>query len=430
MESSDWKDMVSEVSIHNYKSVEGINLSLGQVTVLIGENGSGKSNILEAITFLGAAASEKLDNEFLVSRGIRLTPAQLMCTAFSDTPRSKSGLPKIRLSASGNKGSVEFVLRPLCSDPKSSLGKWTEIPQNSSIDFKVMVSKTDENSVPEVLPEHTPTVERTSDDKFQITIPIEAPDNATPEYLEKMRRALEKKVQSLLLSARRREAEKSLNLSSFLIYSPENSALRKFEEEGQIQPIGVRGEGLFKLLQTFTTKENSERLSELKKSLELTGWFLDFSVPTELPIGDNRLQIFDRYLGKEVILDQRSSNEGFLFLLFYFSVILSRSTPAFFAIDNIDASLNPKLCAELMKRICELAKRYNKQVILTTHNPAILDGLNLYSPDHRLYTIYRGENGRTRARRIKAPITKKGEVPMKLSQAFLRGLIGGLPKNF
>jgi recombinational DNA repair ATPase RecF len=50
-----------------------LKLKLGRVTVLIGENGSGKSNLLEVIAFAGCAAVDKLDNEYLAPRGIRVT---------------------------------------------------------------------------------------------------------------------------------------------------------------------------------------------------------------------------------------------------------------------------------------------------------------------------------------------------------------------
>ena len=39
-----------------------------------------------------------------------------------------------------------------------------------------------------------------------------------------------------------------IKTENFLIYSPENTALRTFEKEGQIQPLGINGEGLLKLL--------------------------------------------------------------------------------------------------------------------------------------------------------------------------------------
>lgn len=128
--------------------------------------------------------------------------------------------------------------------------------------------------------------------------------------------------------------------------------------------------------------------------------------------------------------DQRSANEGFLFLLFYFALFISPDTPAFFAIDNVDASLNPKLCSELLKEIAALAEKHKKQAILTTHNPAVLDGLDLNDDEQRLLVVHRNRQGHTRVRRVHPPKPLEGQAPMKLSEAFLRGYIGGLPKNF
>jgi len=63
--------MIREIRIKNYKSIQKLKMDIGQFTVLIGENGSGKTNILESAALASAAAGNKLDNEFLSSRGIR-----------------------------------------------------------------------------------------------------------------------------------------------------------------------------------------------------------------------------------------------------------------------------------------------------------------------------------------------------------------------
>ena len=65
--------MIKSIQISNFKSVVDLSLELGNFNVLIGENGCGKSNILEAIAFGAAASADKLDYEFLGSRGIRVT---------------------------------------------------------------------------------------------------------------------------------------------------------------------------------------------------------------------------------------------------------------------------------------------------------------------------------------------------------------------
>ncbi|MEY3329416.1 MAG: hypothetical protein RLZZ115_2299, partial [Cyanobacteriota bacterium] len=102
----------------------------------------------------------------------------------------------------------------------------------------------------------------------------------------------------------------------------------------------------------------------------------------------------------------------------------------FFAVDNIDVSLNPRLGRRLVQELVQLAKKYERQVIFTTHNPAILDGLDLEDDEQRLFVISRNQLGYTKARRILSPKPLEGQEPVRLSEAFLRGYIGGLPKNF
>jgi predicted ATPase len=428
--------MIRRFTVEGFKSLEKLELGLGRVNVLIGENGSGKSNILEAIALLGAAAADKLDNEFLVNRGIRVTDAALMVSEFRNgSAPAENGDKNVRLSAtSDSKGSLTLELSPLTD-------RWSAIV-NPGRKFKITVARkiSDEPESPDV-----PTVETFEDfiklapkpkvevqnGQISITVgPIQASEKTADEISQKISEGLAERFDAALGRVSLGSAEKELNCARFLIYSPENSALRRFEDEGQIQPVGIRGEGLFKMLQAFANEDQAERLLELKRSLELVGWFFDFAIPPDLAPGENRLRIFDRYIKPTMAFDQRSANEGFLLLIFYFAVLISEATPPFFAIDNIDTSLNPKLCAELMRRLSQLAKKYNKQIVVTTHNPAILDGLNLTDDEQRLYTVFRNSEGRTRVRRIAAPKPRAGKTPTKLSDAFLRGLIGGLPKNF
>ncbi|WP_322744491.1 MULTISPECIES: AAA family ATPase [unclassified Coleofasciculus] len=195
--------------------------------------------------------------------------------------------------------------------------------------------------------------------------------------------------------------------------------------------LSVIKQGLIKLLKVLSLDEDSQKITELKERLRLIYWFQDFNFSDSLYENENKIQIKDKYLDPNLAyFDQKSSNEGFLFLLFYFSLFISENTPKFFAIDNIDASLNPKLCSQLMKELVELAKKYNKQVIFTTHNPAILDGLNLDDEEQKLLVIYRNKLGHTKARYVEKSEPLEGQEPVKLSEAFLRGYIGGIPRNF
>jgi len=207
--------------------------------------------------------------------------------------------------------------------------------------------------------------------------------------------------------------------------------LRTFETEQQIQPLGIKGEGLFKLLTVLSSDKNKDRLGKIKSELTLLDWFGDFNIASNLPFGERSINIKDRYLDESLsYFTQKSANEGFLFLLFYFTLFISRETPSFFAIDNIDASLNPKLCSRLLKELASLAKKHDKQAIVTTHNPAILDGLNLNDDEQRLFVVSRNKMGHTKVKRIFKPDVAEGQTPIPLSEAFLRGYLGGLPRNF
>ncbi|MFM9265772.1 AAA family ATPase [Tychonema sp. BBK16] len=402
--------MLKEVRIENYKSIHKLKLELGRVTVLIGENGCGKSNILEAIALASAAADDKLDNEFLASRGIRVTEPQLMRSAFEKDNLTK----EIKIDLIGN---AQQPFSCVLENDNSPYSKWL-----NKIDFYTFL---------------VPAINFINDNKkyLENTFDLHEKHENDPNKLsieqasqELKLRELVKTRDQILLSLQRHS--KMFAIREFIIYSPENQALRTFEKEGQIQPLGINGEGLFKLLKVLSS-DNQDQLNEIKKKLKLIDWFQDFEAPPNLSNIQNSLQIKDRYLDPDLAyFDQRSSNEGFLFLLFYFTLFISYITPKFFAIDNIDASLNPRLCRRLIQELVELAKKHDKQVIFTTHNPAVLDGLDLDDDEQRLLVIYRNQLGHTKARRILNPEPLDGQEPVDLSEAFLRGYIGGLPKNF
>ncbi len=232
------------------------------------------------------------------------------------------------------------------------------------------------------------------------------------------------------VSSRQKFIEES-RIAPFLIFSPENTYLRNFQEEGQILPLGIRGEGLFKHLVTLF-KDRPEVFIAIKKQLEIIDWFEDLDLPKDLWPYERRIAIKDRFLHPDLqFFDQRSSNEGFLYLMFYFTLFISESTPGFFAIDNIDNALNPKLCSKLIETLAQLAKEHQKQAIVTTHNPAILDGLDLDDDDQRLFVIYRNADGHTTAKRVLKKERLNGSADsVRLSEAFIRGYLGGIPKNF
>jgi predicted ATPase len=370
--------MVRAFHIENFKSIQSLKMELGRFNVLIGANGCGKSNILEGIAMGCAAAENRLDNASLINRGIRLTEPALMKSGFEKMKKEN----EVQIEISFDDDTIKCVL----DNNNSAFSEW----KNKSNSILSQISKS--------------YSEATMQDLFILFEKISKYDAS-------------KLLNSVWLIG---------DVSNFSIYSPENYFLRRFEDEDKGNVLGLRGEGLFLAVQTIANT-NPEQFLEIKKHLKIFDWFEDAEIPKDLFATEKRLKITDNYLQDGLkYFDQKSANEGFLYVLFYLTLFISDYTPKFFAIDNIDNALNPKLAGDLMKILAALAEKHGKQVIFTTHNPAILDGLNLNDPEQRLFVVSRNAVGHTKALRIEKKPTPANGQSVKLSEQFLRGYIGGL----
>lgn len=82
--------MIEKIEIKSFKSIESLELELGQLNVFIGANGSGKSNLLEAIGVLAAAADGKVNDQTLLQRGVRPGVPSLYKSAFPSSGKRKA----------------------------------------------------------------------------------------------------------------------------------------------------------------------------------------------------------------------------------------------------------------------------------------------------------------------------------------------------
>ncbi|WP_250465369.1 MULTISPECIES: AAA family ATPase [unclassified Caballeronia] len=430
------RKVIATIRIENYKSITSLPLELGRVNVLIGENGAGKSNILEAIALAGAAAARKLDNEFLVSRGIRVVRPADMRPAFAGV----DPLSAIKVTVSSNEDeNVSFAM----VNDNEPYSKWTLSQPGDQVEFvaeqggKIAAYLQSVN-----VSAHSP---RELTDTLKV---VSAFVEVLGKELEQGKKGLnasarssnEDSPEALLMSVIHDKTHKYL--SGFITYSPENSALRTARREGQIEPLGISGEGVSRLFAYYVHQAKGgqgidpdamlraqEILESLDSSLRVLGWFDGLRLANESK--DEALEIRDFFVDEsERFFEYSSANEGFFFLLFYFLLFASDLTPPFFAIDNIDASLNPGLCRSMMRELVELAKKNQKQVIFTTHNPAVLDGLNLDDDEQRLFVVRRNLDGKTMVDRVLKPRNFENLPNLKMSEAFMRGLIGGISSSF
>ncbi len=388
--------MINKVSISNFKSIYKQDIELGRVNVFIGENGSGKSNILEAIAMAAASNGGELNTQGLINRGVRVTKPSLTFNSFLGVANRS----EIKIDLHDGNVLFESILK--CDNPDDIFAVWKDDNRyNKSL-----------RSLMKKILEQAP-LDKNIDVLYQAAInqiDLDAPAN-NPF------------VHSVI----------GKSISKFLIYNINTNALRGISNDSKITPLGINGEGLDILLSTF----DEDQLKELKE-LNFISWLQSIHVDLgdalkykgyKLGRSTSDLYFTDKYMQrKNNMFAAENANEGALHVLFYLALLISVRTPSFFAIDNIETALNPMLCRQLMKRITELAPIHQKQVLITTHNPAVLDGLNLHDQDQCLFVVKRTDEGHTKVERIKLKPEVKDEN-LKLSELWMRGYLGALPSN-
>lgn len=393
--------MISNITIKNFKSVVNVSLSLGRFNLLIGSNGCGKSNILEGIAMGAAASSNKLDYEYFANRGMRVVEPQFMLPAFDGVVADNISIDAMDESSAAFSCNLHYnkELKP---------ARWVD----DSMSFYELISL---------------MKERTNDDS----------GGKISDLVKSLEELMNKQGNDVVLNIRVSPNEKGFSimtaipdLEQFLIYSLEEIQLRKADNSNRTHPVGLHGEGLFAYLKELAQRPDAiDIFNEIKENLKVLDWFDDMEVPSGQLSMEFNLKLKDSYLSDTLnTFDQRSTNEGFLYLLFYLTLVISDETPRFFAIENIDSAFNPKLCREVIRLLIQLAHKHNKQIIATTHNPAVLDGLDLHDDDQKLMVVQRSVDGYTKVRTIKKEEVINSDLP--LSQLWLRGFIGGLPNNF
>lgn len=398
--------MIKKVKIENYKSVVNQTLELGSFNVVIGANGCGKSNLLEAIAMAGLSSSGALLPEMFESRGIRLSESRFMRSAFEEVDKEF-----ITLQVETSDGDESLYRIHYNTDQKPA--QWEDVIEEGT---RTMISFI----------------------KDHITDPSQEAINSDPKlailkyYFERMNNGDSAKALNFTFKENPDHtltwSRPNMNgLRNFIIYSLEESSLRSLDTMPSTK-LGRTGKGLLPYLKELSkTEEGQEMLGEIKRNMQVIDWFEDLDMPESGLSQDSTLILKDRYVDESLeFFDQRSANEAFLYLLFYFTLFISDETPSFFAIDNIEAALNPKLCKLVIAKLAELAKEHGKQVILTTHSPFVLDGLDEITEEKRLFVVSRNSDGYTVVNRIAD--NKNKSIP--LSEAWLKGYIGGLPNNF
>jgi len=394
--------MIKKISIESFKSLEKAEIELGNLNVFIGANGSGKSNLLEAIGVLSAAADGKVTDQTLLQRGVRPGVPKLYKSAFPATNSRQSSHISFRGSSAA--AHYDVLLNNPMTDPSPAWRFKTEL-------FECGTRK---------LASRGPNLR----------------NNPNTENGLAALKAVELKEDDPALALIRR-------LQGYVIYSPTTPVLRGVAPETQPrQPLGLSGgrlpDAVHELLVARRDNELAERVC--LDVFQLINWAKSYgsAAATDLPLSPAAsssprvIRFTDKYMkpGRNV-LSGYDASEGALLVLFLAVLAVHPKAPSFCAVDNADHGLNPGLATALMKQFSDwvLQGKDQRQILITSHNPAVLDGLPLQDERVRLFTVDRDNQGKTVIKRVVAnkKILDMAAKGWTLSRLWTNKLIGGMP---
>jgi hypothetical protein len=402
--------VLTKLTIQSFKSLEFVEAPLGVVNVFIGANGSGKTNLLEALGLLSAAAAGTVDDQALNRRGVRISPPSGYATSLREAPAPPP--TKIVAEVSYEDGKVAHGIRAPEEHPvaQGEPDFWIEEQTWSELDGAVRW-------------------------KGGRLVGASAKLLAVSEEL----------ADYGVGAAPSRAREASALLSDYGIFAPVTAMLRATDpDRTQRKPVGLAGGQLALAVRDLLAKNRRKfGAMEMDELLSLLDWVSKISVveasrnlvPPGVPMTRDIIRFTDRWMAPaRNQLSAYDASEGALYVLFALVLALHPDSPRLFAIEHVDQYMHPRLARATVRLFCQqmLESKVERQALITTHNPLVLDGLDLRDDRIRLFTVERDRKGATRVDRV--PVTPQMldavESGLSLSNLWVMGRLGGAPDLF
>lgn len=403
--------MLASITIEDFKSYRHATLPLAPLTLLIGANASGKSNAIEAIRLLSwlargqrlSALQYEIQGSDLAVRGNTQDMAARGADSFGFACRFSGDLYEtaetdtlsLKLRA---RGSELAIIEERLTTTRSTVPLYeTKEPASSgSSDIRVAYDNFARGGIkPQIVCSNQQAVftQLTTAARFQKA--HEAAQITIPAVTEQI-------------------AE---DLVSILILDPEPRAMRGYVHRSEVRPREDGSNVSAMLFGLWRLEENRDQLVNFIRSLpEQNIARLDF---IETGRGDVMVQLVETFGGVERPVDAPLLSDGTLRVLAIAATLLSAPRESMVIIEEIDNGVHPSRAAQLMASIREVAEKRNLRVLLTTHNPALMDALPLQAVADVVFCYRDPEEGDSRLIRL----SDLSDYPKLMAQGDLGELV-------
>jgi predicted ATPase len=339
---------VRRIRVSNYRSLRDLQLELGPVTILVGENGCGKSNLYRAIQLLHAAAVGRLAEAFAAEGGM---PSVL----WAGTVKKRSEIREVRMTVGVELDHVGFRLACGLPIPRDSLFKLD--PEVKEEDVTVRISG---RMTPVSLCERRSLVVTVrNDDAQRVTYsdPLDLNESILSQLADSQRFPELALIRQTLQSWRfyhqfRTDHESPLRQPRFGVRSP---------------VLAHDGTNLVAAMQTVLETDHGGLLEKII-STAFPG------CATEIRADDRGfLALRWRMPGLNRSLTAGEVSDGTLRFLALATALLSPRPPTLLVLNEPETSLHPDVLPALAELIAHAASQC--QVVLTTHSLTLAEAV-------------------------------------------------------
>jgi predicted ATPase len=378
--------MFSEFRYENFKSYREAEFPLAPLTLLIGTNASGKSNALEGIRFLS-----------WLSQGQRLDDALRAVQEDDVTIRGS-------LDTLGYHGAGSFSLG--CSLASTSPWEHFEVTLHIEGNDLYIAEESiygDHSKVPLYEIAHSP-------DEYGYEVKVAYNNFAQGGRKPQIACSNQRSVLTQLDTPSRFNNEKSQetipsvteqfrrSLQQILFLDPDPRRMREYSFADEKKLIGD-GRNLSGVL--YNLCQDKDRKQEILDFIEALPEqdFQDISF-VETPRNEVMVELTESFGGRKKAWDAPILSDGTLRVLAVGAAVLSAPEGSLIAIEEIDNGVHPSRAGMLLQSIQKIAEERNLRVVLTSHNPALLDSLPNGSVPHVVCCYRDPEDGDSRLVRL------------------------------
>lgn len=376
--------MISSFHVRNFKSYREATLPLAPLTLLIGANASGKSNAIEALRLLSLLAQGLQIEEIL---SIIQSSDRVIRGNAHDLPRDGSAPVTLGCeleSAEWRRMEIALKLRePACIQDETIISTGGHalyaLGSSSVLD---------------------------GDHRVSFSAP---PFQGRRYVVVSNRRAVFPRLESLLGTPGEREnglddlvrsvgAAFRRDLDRVLFFDPQPQRMRGYSYQGE-RVLNEDGSNISSVL-LHLCADQGHAPAVLRFVSELPEQpFTDVGfIKTER--GDVMVRLTERYGHHAEVRDAPVLSDGTLRVLGIAAALLSAEAGSTVVIEEIDNGVHPSRAETLLRNIEQVANERALRVLLTTHNPALLDRLSTDAIPHVVCAYRDPEDGDSRLVRL------------------------------